>query len=154
MRKYNQAYRYRSYGELLADVAVGTLPVTLGMSAYYGDDSYLQSDLGLVAGLDRRFGIDLNWTVNDKISAYASATHEKIDSKTKNSSVFGFPDWRGDYQDGYETYGAGVTAQLTDRFKLNLDYTFGDGKTRQQIVGAAAGSFPRSKAGSARSRPT
>jgi MtrB/PioB family decaheme-associated outer membrane protein len=143
MRKYNQAYRYRAYGELLADVAVGTLPLTLGMSAYYADDSYLQSDLGLVAGLDRRFGIDLNWTVNEKISAYASATHEKIDSKTKNSSVFGFPDWRGDYEDGFETYGAGVTAQFTEQWRLNLDYTFADGKTRQTIVGASAGSFPR-----------
>ncbi|HEX5650928.1 MAG TPA: MtrB/PioB family decaheme-associated outer membrane protein [Steroidobacteraceae bacterium] len=142
MRKYNQAYRYRAYGELLADVAVGALPVTLGMSVYYGDDSYLQSDLGLVSGLDRRFGIDLNWTVSENIAAYASATHEKIDSKTKNSSVFGLPDWRGDYQDDYETYGAGVTAQFTDKLRLNLDYTFGDGKTRQQIVGASAGSFP------------
>jgi MtrB/PioB family decaheme-associated outer membrane protein len=142
MRKYNQAYRYRAYGELLADVAVGSLPVALGMSAYYGDDSYLQSELGLVAGLNRRFGIDLNWTVNEKISAYASATREKIDSKTKNSSVFGWPDWRGVVQDDYETYGAGVTAQLTDRFRINLDYTFGDGKTHQTIYGAGAGNFP------------
>jgi MtrB/PioB family decaheme-associated outer membrane protein len=142
MRKYNQAYRYRAYGELLADVAVGSLPVALGMSVYYGDDSYLQSELGLVAGLNRRFGVDLNWTVNEKISAYASATREKIDSKTKNSSVFGWPDWRGVVQDDYETYGAGVTARLTDKFRINLDYTFGDGETHQTIYGAGAGNFP------------
>ena len=30
MRKYQLAYRYRSYGELLANVAVGSLPVSLG----------------------------------------------------------------------------------------------------------------------------
>jgi MtrB/PioB family decaheme-associated outer membrane protein len=142
MRKFNQAYRYRAYGELLADVAVGTLPLTLGMSAYYGDDSYLQSDLGLVSGLDRRFGVDLNWTVNEKISAYLALTREKIDSRTLNSSVFGFPDWLGHYQDDYETYGAGVTAGLTDKLRLNLDYTFGDGKTNQTIEGAGAGTFP------------
>jgi hypothetical protein len=112
------------------------------MSAYYGDDSYLQSDMGLVSGLDRRFGIDLNWTVNEKISAYASATREKIDSTTKNSSVFGWPDWRGVVQDDYETYGAGVTARLTDKLRLDLDYTFGDGKTHQTIEGAGAGNFP------------
>jgi MtrB/PioB family decaheme-associated outer membrane protein len=142
MRKYNQSYRYRAYGELLADVAVGELPLSLGMSAYYGDDSYLQSEIGLVAGLDRRFGVDLSWTVNEKITAYAAVTREKIDSKTKNSSVFGFPDWRGDVEDDYETYGGGVTAQFTDALRFNLDYTFGDGKTRHAIVGAGAGRFP------------
>ena len=142
MRKYNQAYRYRAYGELLADVAVGALPLSLGMSAYYGDDSYLQSDIGLDSGLDRRFGVDLSWTVNEKISAYASATREKIDSKTRNSNSFGLPDWLGHVQDDYETYGAGASAQLTDRLRLNLDYTFGDGSTRQSIVGAGAGNFP------------
>lgn len=142
MRKYNQAYRYRAYGELLANVSLGSLPVSLGLNGYYGDDSYLQSDMGLVAGLDRRFGIDVNWAVNDRISAYASATREKIDSKTWSSSVFGWPDWRGDVQDDYETYGAGVTARFTDKIALNVDYTYGDGKTHQSIVGVAAGNFP------------
>jgi MtrB/PioB family decaheme-associated outer membrane protein len=142
MRKYQMAYRYRSYGELLADVAVGSLPLTLGLSAYYGDDSYLQSTMGLVAGLDRRFGVDLNWAVNEKISAYVSATREKIDSKTKNSSAFAWPDWRGDYQDDFETYGAGGSAQLSDKVRLNLDYTFTDGQQHETIVGVAAGDFP------------
>jgi MtrB/PioB family decaheme-associated outer membrane protein len=142
MRKYHMAYRYRAYGELLADVAVGELPLSLGLSAYYGDDSYLQSTMGLVSGLDRRVGADLSWTVSEKISAYVSATREKIDSKTKNSSTFSFPDWRGDYQDDYETYGAGVTAQFTDKLRLGVDYTFADGKQHQTIVGAGAGNFP------------
>ncbi len=142
MRKYQMAYRYRAYGELLADVAVGSLPVTLGLSAHYGDDSYLQSTMGLVSGLDRRYGVDVNWTVNEKIAAYASLTREKIDSKTRNSSTFGWPDWRGDVQDDYETYGAGATAQLTDKLRLNLDYTYGDGKQHQTITGVAAGAFP------------
>ena len=43
MRKYNMAYRYRSYGDLLANLALGTLPLTLSANVYYGDDSYLQS---------------------------------------------------------------------------------------------------------------
>ena len=142
MRKFNQAYRYRSYGELVADAALGELPLTLGASVYYGDDSYLQSDIGLVSGLDRRFGVDLNWTVSEKIAAYLTVTREKIDSKTQNSSVFGFPDWRGEVEDDYETYGGGVSARFTDKLALNLDYTFGDGKTRHRLEGVGAGSFP------------
>ena len=95
MRKYDLAYRYRAYGELLANVALPSLPVSFSASAFYGDDSYLQSDLGLVAGLDRRFGLDVTWAMNDKVSAYVSAAHEKIDSHNQNSSVFGAPDWPG-----------------------------------------------------------
>ncbi len=142
LRKFDQAYRYRAYGELLANVAVGSLPVSLGLSTYYGDDSYLQSDLGLVSGLDRRYGIDVNWAVSEKLSAYGSLTREKIDSKTKNSSVFDASDWTGRMQDDYETYGAGIIARVSDRLRVNLDYTFTDGKQRAVVSGVGGGRFP------------
>ena len=143
MRKYNQAYRYRSYGELLANVAVGTLPLSLGASVHYGDDSYLQSDLGLISGLDRRYGVDLNWTVNEKITAYATLGREKIDSTTKGSSTFTVADWTGKLRDDFETYGAGVNAQFTDKIRVNLDYTYGAGDSRTSIVGTSGGNFPK-----------
>jgi MtrB/PioB family decaheme-associated outer membrane protein len=142
MRKYNMAYRYRAYGELLANVAVGSLPLSLGASVYYGDDSYLQSDLGLISGLDRRYGVDLNWTVNEKIAAYATLGREKIDSRTRGSSTFTTADWSGNVQDDFETYGAGVNAQFTDKISVNVDYTYGDGKSRTSIVGTSGGNFP------------
>jgi len=142
MRKYNQAYRYRSYGELLANVAVGSLPLSLGANVHYGDDSYLQSDLGLISGLDRRYGVDLNWTVNEKIAAYATLGREKIDSRSKGSSTFTAADWTGNVQDDFETYGAGVNAQFTDKISVNLDYTYGAGNSRTRIVGTSGGNFP------------
>ena len=145
MRKYNQAYRYRSYGELLANVAVGSLPLSLGASVHYGDDSYLQSDLGLESGLDRRYGVDLNWTVNEKIAAYATLGREKIDSNTKGSSTFTTADWTGKVQDDFETYGAGVNAQFTDKIGVNLDYTYGAGDSRTRVTGAGGGTFPTVK---------
>ena len=40
LRKYNMAYLYRSYGEVVVNVAFGSLPLTLGANGYYGDDSY------------------------------------------------------------------------------------------------------------------
>ena len=142
MRKFNQAYRYRSYGELLTNVAVGSLPLSLGASVFYGDDSYLQSDLGLDSGLDRRYGVDLNWTVNEKIAAYAMLGREKIDSRTKGSSTFTTADWVGRVQDDFETYGAGVNAQFTDKIGVNLDYSYGAGNSRTRITGAGDGIFP------------
>ena len=145
MRKYNMAYRYRSYGELLANVAVGSLPLSLGASVHYGDDSYLQSDLGLDSGLDRRYGVDLNWTVNEKIAAYATLGREKIDSTSRGSSTFTTADWVGQVQDDFETYGAGVNAQFTDKIGVNLDYTYGAGNSRTRITGAGEGIFPTVK---------
>jgi MtrB/PioB family decaheme-associated outer membrane protein len=142
MRKYNMAYRYRSYGELLTNVAVGSLPLSLGASVFYGDDSYLQSDLGLDSGLDRRYGVDLNWAVNEKIAAYATLGREKIDSRTRGSSTFTTADWVGQVQDDFETYGAGVNAQFTDKIGVNLDYSYGAGNSRTRITGAGAGIFP------------
>jgi hypothetical protein len=145
MRKYDMAYLYRSYGEFLANAALGSLPLALGASAFYGDDSSLQSDIGLISGLDRRYGLDLTWTVSEKIAAYASLSREKIDSNLANSSVFAAPDWQGVMQDDYETFGVGVRTQLTDKVGVNLDYTFAQGNTHTDIKGAAAGSFPTIK---------
>ena len=136
------AYRYRSYGELLANVAVGSLPVSLGASVYYGDDSYLQSDIGLDSGLDRRYGVDLNWAVNEKMSAYASLAREKIDSRMHNSSVFASPDWPGVMQDDFETYGLGFDTRLTDKWRLNVDYTYAAGRQSHDHRGRGGGRFP------------
>jgi MtrB/PioB family decaheme-associated outer membrane protein len=145
MRKYNMAYRYRSYGELVANVAIGTLPVSLGGNVFYGDDSYLQSELGMVSGLDRRYGVDLNWTVNEKITAYATLGREKIDARTRGSSTFTTADWTGEVQDDFETYGAGMNARFTDRILVELDYSYAAGDSNTQIRGAGAGSFPTVK---------
>lgn len=142
MRKYYLAYRYRSYGDFLANVALGSLPLTLSANAFYADDSYLQSDLGLVSGLDRRYGLDLTWAINDKVSAYASAGKEKLASKTRGSSTFSSPDWRGTVDDDYETYGAGVHARVADKLDLSIDYTHGKGDSRTTIDGVSAGAFP------------
>jgi predicted porin len=114
----------------------------LGASVFYGDDSYMQSDIGLLSGLDRRYGVDLNWTVSEKIAAYATLGREKIDSTSRGSSTFGAPDWTGKVRDDFETYGTGVNAQFTDRIALSLDYTYGAGNSRTNIIGASGGTFP------------
>jgi len=142
MRKYNLAYRYRSYGDFLANVALGSLPLTLSANAFYGDDSYLQSDLGMISGLDRRYGVDLTWAVNDKVSAYAAAGREKISSRSRGSASFASADWRADVDDDFQTYGGGVHARLADDLSLNLDYTYAKGQSDTTITGVSAGAFP------------
>jgi len=45
-------------------------------------------------------------------------------------------------QDDFETYGAGVNAQFTDRISVNLDYTYGAGDSHTDIMGSGGGTFP------------
>ncbi len=142
MRKYYMAYRYRSYGEFLANATFGKLPLALSASAFYADDDYTQSELGLISGLDRRYALDLTWTVNEKVTAYVSAGQEKIDSDTRGSTTFSTPDWHGDVADDFRTYGGGITARLGGKSRLDLSYTRAEGESDTTITGVAGGGFP------------
>ena len=145
MRKYNQAYLYRSYGEGIVNLTLGSLPVTLGANAFYGDDSYNLSRIGATAGLDRRYGVDLTWAVSDNASVYASAGEEKIDSKRQGSQAYGAPDWRWVLEDNFETYGAGLRARPFAKLGVDLDYTYAKGTSRTALVGVNGGNFPANK---------
>jgi len=142
MRKYNMAYRYRSYGELVANVALQTLPVTVSASAFYADDSYNFSRIGLTAGLDRRYGVDVAWAINEKVSAYANIGEERIDSRIHGSDAFAEPDWRSFVEDDFNTYGVGVRADLRDNLRVDVNYTYGEGDSETTLKGKGAGRFP------------
>jgi MtrB/PioB family decaheme-associated outer membrane protein len=142
LRKYELAYRFERYGDLLANLAVGTLPLTLSANVHYGDINYSETDLGLQSGLNRRYGVDLTWAVNDKASAYGSVGREKLSAGTRGSSDFSDPNWRSDQQDDFQTYGAGVRYQFAPDLALNLDYTYAKGDSDTNVVGLGGGKFP------------
>ena len=142
LRKYNMAYRYRSYGEVLVNVALGNLPLTLSGNAFYGDDSYNLSQLGLVSGLDRRYGLDLTWAVNEQVSAYANFGQEKLTARTLGSTAFSYSDWRSVVDDDFQAFGAGMRVRYGEDVRLDLDYTYAMGESDTTIYGIAAGKFP------------
>ena len=142
LRKYNMSYLYRSYGEALVNIAFGELPLTLGASAFYGDDSYNLTAIGATTGLDRRYGVDLSWAMTDTVSVYGSFGEEKLDTKSQGSAQFADPDWRWIAKDDSVTYGAGLRAQLLPKLHLDLDYTYARGRSNMQLVGVNAGRFP------------
>jgi len=142
MRKYNMAYRYRSYGEAVVNASLGSLPLTLSANAFYGDDSYNLSQLGLVAGLDRRYGVDLTWAINDQVSVYANGGQEKVSARTLGSSVFSYADWRSFVEDEFTTYGTGLRASFGEDVRLDLNYTYAEGQSDTTLYGASAGVFP------------
>jgi MtrB/PioB family decaheme-associated outer membrane protein len=142
LRKYNMAYLYQSYAEGNVNVGLGKLPLTLGASGYYSDDSYNLSQLGVTSGISRRYGLDLTWAVNEQVSAWVSGGEEKVDARTFGSSVFGDPDWRAFVEDDFTTFGGGFRAQFADDISLEVTYTHADGDSRTSIKGVDAGNFP------------
>ena len=143
MRLYNMAYRFRQYGELVANVALGSLPLTLSGTAYYADDGYDKSQIGLTSGLYQRYALDLNWTVNDKVTAYLNGGFDTNDTEQWGSSTWSFRDWKGSVDDTFTTIGAGVSARLMDKLSLDLGYTWAQGDSRTQIQGVNEGRFPK-----------
>jgi MtrB/PioB family decaheme-associated outer membrane protein len=142
LRKYNMAYLYQSYAEANANVALGKLPLTLGASGYYSDDSYNLSTLGVTSGLSRRWALDLTWAVNEKISVWVNGGEERIDARTSGSSTFSDPDWQSTVEDDFVTYGGGFRAQFADDIVLDVSYTHADGDSDTSITGVDAGRFP------------
>ncbi len=142
MRQYNMAYRFRQYGELTANLALGSLPLTLSGTAYYADDGYTKSQIGLTSGLYERYALDLNWVINDKFTAYVNGGWDRNDTEQWGSSTFSSRDWKGTVNDEFTTFGAGLNARLTDKLTLDLGYTYASGDSHTDITGTNAGNFP------------
>jgi MtrB/PioB family decaheme-associated outer membrane protein len=142
MRLYNMAYRFRQYGELTANLALGALPLTLSGTAYYADDGYTKSQIGLTSGLYERYALDLNWVINDKFTAYVNGGWDRNDTEQWGSSTFSYRDWKGTVNDEFTTFGAGLNARLTDKLTLDLGYTYANGDSHTDITGTNAGNFP------------
>ena len=140
MRKYHLAYRYRKFAELSVAASVPEQPVSVGASVRFADDSYSQSQLGLLAADDLRIAADLSWAVSDTSSVYLMAAKDDIDSEQAGSESFQAPDWRATHADEFVTFGGGYRVEgLRERFDLEIDYTHGAGESRINVTAASAG---------------
>ena len=145
LRKYNLAYRYRQFGELSATVSPEDWPVSVSASAFYADDSYSNSLLGLTDGDELRVATDVTWSVSEKASVFLTGGYEDIGTKQAGSAAFGMPDWLADHSDEFRTFGGGIRiAGIGEKVDLQLEYTRADGTTEIDVtnVGGPPGPFP------------
>ncbi len=134
LRKYNLAYRFRTFGEFTAQYAPTQLPLSITLTSRLADDDYSQSPLGLTSADDRRFAGDLAWTVSEKTSLHASGALDRINATQLGSESLGAADWRGRNRDRFATYGAGLRVrELGQRWDLHLDVTRADGTSRIEV---------------------
>jgi MtrB/PioB family decaheme-associated outer membrane protein len=140
MRKYNLAYRYRTFGELTVMASLPESPVSLTVKGMYADDEYTQSQLGLTGADDLRLAADLSWVLSENSSIYLTGGFENIESTQAGSEQFAAPDWRASSNDDFYTVGAGFRArQIADKFDLQLDYTRSDGTSEIAVISDVSG---------------
>lgn len=145
MRKYNLAYRYRQFGELTATASPDDGPLSVSASAFYADDSYSNSLIGLTAGDELRVAADLTWTVSEKTAVFISGGYEDMQTKQAGSAAFAMPDWRANNKDQFRNFGGGVRVSgIGDKLDLQIEYLRGDGKTEIDVggIGGPPGPFP------------
>ena len=145
LRKYNLAYRYRTYGELLATFAPSESRFSATVSAMLADDSYTQSQLGMSDADNAHLSVDLNWLVSENSSAFIILGSESIDADQTGSESFAQADWTAQHRDTFTHYGGGVEIRnLGENTDLLIDYTHSDGETGILVyrTGMSPSAFP------------
>ena len=123
MRKYQLAYRYRSYGELIAAISPGESRWSISTTLLYAEDTYNQSSLGMQESTESRATLDLSFALTDNLSAFLLVGWEEIDALQLGSEQFSSSDWSADHEDSFDHFGLGARWQQPEgKFDLQFDY--------------------------------
>ncbi|MCP4302420.1 MAG: MtrB/PioB family decaheme-associated outer membrane protein [Gammaproteobacteria bacterium] len=140
LRKYNLAYRYRSYGELIASITPVDSPVSFSTTVLFADDRYNKSQLGMTDSEELRATADISWAVSDNSSVYLMVGHEAIDALQLGSEQFDVWDWSAKHDDTFDHFGAGFRWRQADgKYDLRFDYNRSDGETTVDLLSVSGG---------------
>ncbi len=140
MRKYDLAYRYRSYGELIASITPIDSPVSISTTMLYADDRYNKSQLGMTDSEEVRVTLDVSWAVSENASMYLLLGHEAIDALQLGSEQFDVWDWSARHNDEFDHIGAGFRFRHPDgKYDLRFDYNRGDGESTIDMFSLSGG---------------
>ena len=140
LRKYNLAYRYREFGEVVASITPVESPVSFTASALFADDDYKDSLVGINGSEEFRATADISWAVSESAAVYFAWGHDAIDAHQTGAESFGFWDWSAFHEDTFDHIGAGVSWQPDDgKFGLSLSYDRGTGETKIMLDSLSGG---------------
>lgn len=135
LRKYHLAFRFREFGELALAISPSGMPLSLGISALYGDDSYTKSELGLTDSENLHVSADVSYAVSETSSVYLFGGIEDIDATQLGSATFSIPTWRAVHEDDFTHFGGGLQLrQLGENMDLTLDYLYTEGDTSITMI--------------------
>ena len=140
LRKYNLAYRYRSYGELIASITPVDSSLSLGTTFLYADDRYNKSLLGMTDSKEVRATADLNWAFSANSSLYLAVGYEDIDALQLGSEQFDVWDWSAKHDDTFNLFGVGFHWHEADgKYDIRFDYNRSDGETTVDVFSVSGG---------------
>jgi MtrB/PioB family decaheme-associated outer membrane protein len=140
MRKYYLAYRYRSYGELVASVTPVDSSISFNTTFLIADDRYNKSQLGMTDSEEVRLTADVNWAVSENTSLYLLLGHEAIDALQLGSEQFDVWDWSAKHNDDFDHFGLGFHwREAEGKYDLRFDYNRGDGESRIDYFSLSGG---------------
>ncbi len=140
LRKYNLAFRYRTFGELTFVAALPESPLTITINGLFADDSYTRSKMGLTSGDELNLTGDLSWAFSAKSSLYLTAGYEDIESEQFGSELFAREDWYATNNDSFVTAGGGIRVrEIAGKVDLQLDYTRSEGTSEIDVGSVANG---------------
>jgi MtrB/PioB family decaheme-associated outer membrane protein len=140
LRKYNLAYRYREYAEIMVSSSPANWPISATVAAMFADDSFTQSQLGMTEASNSHVSFDLSWAISENATAYFLAGGENIDADQTGSEYFDVPDWSAFHRDSFSHFGGGLELRnIGENTDLVLDYTHTDGDTSIRVYRTGVG---------------
>lgn len=128
MRKFNMADRNRERVLVEFDfMPTEALGINLGYISAKSD--YKNSDLGLQNSEDENYSVNLNYVINDKINLYAFYSLDYIDADMVNTvGGSNAVPWYAVTRDRISTAGIGLSATLSEKSSLGIDYVSSDSR--------------------------
>ena len=125
MRKFNMADRER----IRTLVELDLMPwESFGINLSYmnAESDYDDSVLGLQSSDDQSYSINLNYALGKKTNFYAFYTHDDIDADLVNTASATSEPWNAETRDRIATLGIGMSADISKKSSLGIDYISSD----------------------------
>lgn len=122
-RKFNMADRDRDRILVEFDyMPIDSFSITLGY--IHAKSSYKESVLGLQESVDQSYSVNLNYAISSKVNAYAFFNLDYLDADLLNTSGGSSGQWSARTQDRIETSGIGLSATISEKSSIGVDYVY------------------------------
>jgi len=140
MRKYNLAYRYRKFGEVVASVTPLESQWSFSATVLFADDDYQESLVGLNGSEEMRATADLSWAMSDSASVYVMYGYDMIDAHQTGSEQFGWWDWSAFHEDRFNHAGFGMSWRPAEgNFDFDFSYNRAEGRSEISLDSLSGG---------------
>lgn len=123
MRKFNMADRDRK--RVLAEFDYMPFDkFSINLAYIHAKSQYKQSVLGLQESIDESYSVNLNYAISSTINAYAFYSLDYIDADIINTTGGNSLPWHAVTSDRIETAGIGLSATISEKSSLGVDYVY------------------------------